>query len=71
MNTDIHQLIAFLGGVEWLQVAKESSDKRRGQRVVETVPPPLHSPGCRGLSQIEGEVSLPGWGCRQASFPTQ
>lgn len=40
MNTDIHQLIVFLCGVERLQIAKERrSDKRSGQRGVETLPP--------------------------------
>lgn len=63
MNTDIHQLIVFLCGVERLQIAKERrSDKRRGQRGIETLLPG-HCPG------RDGEARFPGWRCRHASFP--
>ena len=63
MNTDIHQLIVFLHGVERLQIAKERRrDKRKGQKGVETLPPHCPVQGAEAWHRMREKTASPAAG---------
>lgn len=60
VNTDIHQLIVFLHGVERLQIAKERRrDKRKGQKGVETLPPHCPVQGAEAWHRMREKTASP------------
>lgn len=67
--TNIHQLTAFLCGVERLQFARERSDKRSDQWGAETLLCPVWGVVGGAMSQNEGGASFSVWGFRHLSLP--